>query len=423
MSTKAALPSSEPDFPLGEREFVALMAMGVSMHALSIDMMLPALGAIAADLGTQDPNDLQLVIGYYLTGAALGSLLPGSIADRFGRRPVLFGTFAAYIILMLACALMQSFSALVWARAIQGFVCGGLLVLPAAIIRDRFDGDRMARLQSLTAVVFLTVPMLAPALGQFVLDIAGWRWIFGAMAALAALVATWAWFRLPETLQPENRSRIHPGDIARSMGSVVTSRESIGYVLGSGLTMSIIWAYINSANQLLYQTYDAGDLFPVVFGAIVAGMVVTNLVNARIVGIFGARRVSHATLFAFIANAMVMVWLAFRPQTTLWEFAACMAVCVGLLGFLGANFTSIAMQPFRRGAGAASSVQTFIRMLFAAVVGIAVGQAYDGTARPLALWMLTASLLVLLLILFSERGKLFQRRNPPGTPREPPATP
>lgn len=412
-------PQSVPKpFPMGRREFVFLMASLQSMQALAIDAMLPALGTIASELGAQQENHRQLVVSVYLMGTGLGSLLPGSLADRFGRRPVLFTCLAFYTVCCFACALVTDFTTLLVLRGLQAVVCAGLAVLPPAIVRDRFEGDHMARVQSLIMVVFLTVPMLAPALGQAILYVADWRWIFGAMGIQSALILTWTIIRLPETLPAEGRHPIRIASIATGMVRIATTRGSIGYVLASTLVMSGIWGYINSSQQLIAVGFGAEEEFPYVFGAVVAGMVLASFVNSRIVDRFGARRVSHSAIFAFIAAAALQVTLAFHPGQTLWQFASVMCVNMALLGFLGANFSSIALQPFGKNAGAASSVQAFVRMVFAALLGAMIGQAYDGTPRPLALALLIAGILALLLVLFSERGRLFRRINPPGTVRE-----
>lgn len=403
--------------PLGEREFVVLMALLQALQALAIDAMLPALGVMAHDLGASDPNQRQLVVGVFLIGLGVGALLPGTLADRYGRRPVLMVILFFYIAPMLACALVQDFTTLIVLRAVQAVGCGGLSVLPPAIIRDRFEGDRMARMQSLISVIFLTVPMLAPTLGQAILLFAGWRWIFGGMALLGCIVAIWTWIRLPETLNPEYRQAVRPAAIAANLISVATAREAIGYVLASALMMSSIWGYINSSQQLIAEHFGAGEAFPLVFGALALAMALANFVNSRIVEIFGARRVSHIGLFAFILVGIVQVRLAQDPAQTLWQFAAAMAASMALIGFMGANFGAIALQPFARTAGAAASAQAFLRMVTASVLGAWIGHAYDGTARPLALALLLAGTISLLLVLFSEKGRLFRRVHPPGTSR------
>lgn len=401
---------------IGEREFVFILALMQALQALAIDAMLPALGAIAHDLGAADPNRRQLVVGVFLVGIGIGSLVPGALSDRFGRRPVLFASLVFYILPMLACALVRDFDTLIALRLVQAIGCSGLAVIPPAIIRDRFEGDRMAKLQSLISVIFLTIPMLAPSIGQLILEFAGWRWIFGFMALLGVMVAVWAWLRLPETLHPEFRQPVRIGAVLGNFGTVLRNRASVGYVLGSSFTMAAIWGFINSSQQLVAEHFGAGRNFPYIFGAMAAGMAFANFVNSRIVERFGARRVSHAALLTYVAVASAQVFFAFGPHQTLWQFVAVMALTMALGGFIGANFGSIALQPFARTAGAAASVQGFLRTMIGAGVGMAIGQSFDGTARPFALAVLACGLTTLAFVLFSERGRLFRRLNLPQRP-------
>jgi MFS transporter, DHA1 family, multidrug resistance protein len=398
---------------LGRAEFVALMAAIMSLGALAIDAMLPALDAIAADFGVTDPNRRQLVVGIYLIGSAVGCLVPGSLADRYGRRPVLFFALGAYVVTALACAIAWSFDALLTMRVLMGLLSAGLGVLPGAIIRDRFEGDAMARLMSTIFIVFMVVPVLAPSLGQAVLEVAPWRWVFVTVAALGAAVLAWAWARLPETLAQADRQPLDLKSVAHNLPLTFTTRSAVGYVLGAGLTFGALFGYINSAQQLIGEHFGAGDGFAWIFGATASTLAVSSYANSRIVERFGARRVSHTALLVFIAVAAAQVVAATFDGDNLWLFAPLMSANLCLLGFMGANFGSIAMQPFSATAGAASSAQSFVRMLLGAGIGIVIGQAYDGTARPLALALFVCSVMSLGLVLFSERGKLFQRRYQP----------
>lgn len=398
---------------IGQRELVVMVALLMSLNALAIDGMLPALPQMASELGSADGNKRQLVVAVYLLANGLGCLVPGAFADRFGRRPLLIFSLAAYTVFSILIALVQDFTMLLVLRGVQGVLTAGLMVVPNAIIRDQYEGDRMARLMSLVSAVFITVPVIAPSLGQAVLLFAGWRWIFVLLALMGVAATVWVWLRLPETLAPENRQRIDLPVIVRNMGIAFFNRASVGYVLGTMLLIGAVFGYVNSAQQLIGEHFAMGDWFPIVFGGTAAAMVVSNVVNSRIVERFGARRVSHSGVLVFIVVSLVQVWAAhYRPDSIAW-FLPLMATNLMLLGFLGANFGSIAMQPFAAIAGAASSIQTFFRMFGAAVVGLIIGQAYDGTARPFAHALLICSVSALLLVLYSERGKLFRRLNAP----------
>lgn len=402
--------------PLGEREFVVMMATLMALVALSIDSMLPALDEIARELQAGDPNRRQLVVGVYLVAAAIGALLPGALADRFGRRRVLFGALGCYAALALVCALVTSFEALLAARALQALTSAGLSVLPSAIVRDRYSGDRMARVLSTIILVFMVVPMIAPSFGQVILLVADWRWIFGGTAVLSLLVTLWVWLRLPETLDPANRQDIHLATIGGNMLGGLSDRSSIGYVIGGGVVWSGLFGYLNSSQQLVAEHFGAGESFALIFALMAGGMALANLTNSRIVMRFGARRVSHTALFAFIGVAALQVWRSFSGDETLWEFVALMGAQMCLIAFMGANFTSIALQPFGRTAGAAASVQMFVRSMLSSVLGILIGQAFDGSARPISLALLVGGLIALTLVLYSENGQLFRRPNPPYRP-------
>ncbi|MEO0032073.1 MAG: hypothetical protein RIS94_1831 [Pseudomonadota bacterium] len=402
---------------MGHREFVALMAMTMALQALAIDAMLPALGEIARDLHVADPNRRQLVVGVFLVSAGLGALIPGALADRYGRRPVLLGSLLLYIALSAVCALSPDFNTLLIARAAQAIGSAGLSVLPGAIIRDRESGDGMAKLMSTISVVFMLVPMVAPALGQAVLLFAGWRWIFGLLGLMGVLLGVWVALRLPETLRPEYRQPIMPMSIVRNMGAAAVNREAFGYVIGGALTFGALFGYVNSAQQLVGEHFGAGHWFPLIFGATALCMALASFSNSRIVERFGARRVSHTALLAYIGLSIAQTLGAAQAHEPLWQFMPMMMLNMCMVGFIGANFGSISLQPFARTAGAASSVQAFLRMVIGAGLGIVIGQAFNGTALPLAKSFLVCGVLSLLAVLYSEKGKLFRRLNPPGSPR------
>ena len=406
-SGESPLPTRAKRAMIGERELIWMMALLMACNAFGIDAILPALDELATSLGAVG-NDRQFVVGVYLLAAGLGTLIPGAFADRYGRRPVLFTALGCYIVLSLACAMAQSFEQLIVLRGLQGFFAAGIIALPPAIIRDRVGGDRMARMMSLIFVIFLLVPAVAPSIGQGVLLLLGdWRWIFVAMALLGAVMTVWVYTRLPETLHEEDKQEINVSVIARNMRTAVTMRSTIGYTLASALVFGALFGFINSSQQLIGEAFGAGEMFPLLFAICAGCMALANWSNSRIVERFGARRVSHTALFVFIAVAAAQLWFALQPDEDLWTFIPLMAANMSLLGFIGANFGSIAMQPFRHIAGAASSAQSFLRMTTGALLGAAIGYAYDGTARPLATALLVSASVSLIFVLYSERGKLF----------------
>lgn len=417
MLADPTLPSDSAPFAIGERELVTMLAMVQALHALAIDAMLPALGVMSRDLMASDPNQRQLVVGMFLLGLGLGSLVPGVLADRYGRKPVLLTCIAAYVALSLASALVTSIEALIAIRLVQGFVSAGLSVIPSAIIRDRFAGDRMARLQSLIGMIFMVVPMIAPSIGQAIMLVADWRWIFGLMAVFGVVMAGWIALRLPETLHAEYRQDVHFRTIFTNMRASLTDRNASGYVFGGALMLGAGWGYIQSSQQLVAEHFGAGTLFPLLFGAMALAMATANFTNSRIVERFGARRVSHAAMLIYLVLSAVHLGVALGGDETLWQFVVIQTLTMMMMGFVGANFGSISLQPFARIAGAASSAQAFVKLVLASLIGWAVGQAYNDTALPFLLALFASGLLTITAVLWSERGVLFRRITPPGVTR------
>jgi MFS transporter, DHA1 family, multidrug resistance protein len=410
-------PASPPKRTLpGEREMVVMMAMVMALNALAIDAMLPALPAIARGLDVAVANDRQYVISVYLIGIGFGSLLYGPLADRFGRKGVLVPALFAYVAFSIGCGLATSFPMLLTLRFGHGLVSAALGVIVVAVIRDLFAGDAMAKRLSLIFLVFMIVPIIAPTIGAGVEAVAGWRAIFIVLAVMGLVMILWL-RRLPETLDPADVRPLDWRTMLSGWATVTRHRRAAGYMIASGTMQGALYGYLNSSEQIIAEVFDARALFPLIFACVALGIAIANFSNAAIVERFGARRVSQTAVFAFMATSIAQIVAALSGAETLWMFTALMMVNIGLIGFIGSNFGSIAMEDFGHMAGIASSYQSFAKTLLAAVVGAVIGQHYDGSTLPLAYAFLVCAVIGLVLVLWAERGKLFTR---PGTaPKSP----
>jgi DHA1 family bicyclomycin/chloramphenicol resistance-like MFS transporter len=406
------LSPTTPKTDIGEHELVVMMASLMALNALAIDSMLPAFPRMAKGLALTDPNQVQYVISVFLAGTGIGALFHGPLSDRFGRKPVMFLAVVGSAIFSFACSFSTSFEMLLAMRFAHGLSAAAMGVLVASIIRDRFEGDAMARRMSTIFLIFMIVPIIAPTLGQFILLFAGWRSIFDVMAIMAIAAALWVWRRLPETLSPENVILIQPSALAAAWRTVVLHRIAAGYMLGAGIVQGALFGYLNSSQQAFEQVFNAADFFTIGFAIVAIGIAVSNFTNARIVERFGARRVSQAALLMFIALGTMQLLAAWFAPTSLFLFLLFLTANMAMVGFIGSNFSSIAMTPFGAVAGAASSFQTFVRTLLAASIGAGIGQQFDGSVVPIAAGFVICGLIALVLVLWGESGKLFTR---PGT--------
>ncbi len=396
-------------FPIGRVELIILMASLMALNALAIDVMLPALGLISDDFALPNVNDRQWIITSYIFGMALGSILYGSLADRYGRKPILLVTIAIYILFAILCAFAWDYDLLLIARFIQGLAASAMGVLVNSIIRDRYEGDAMARSMSTIMMVFMIVPVTAPLLGQVVLLVAPWKAIFVVLSLGGLGAFLWVLTRLPETLHPDNKIPISPTTIISGWYQVIFNRNSFGHVMASGLMMAPLFAYIASAQQIFFDIFDAGDIFVYVFALNAAAMSLGNFANSRIVMRYGARRVSQSALIFFILISIIHFATALAGGINIWSFTIFLVPSMAMVGLTGANFSSIAMQPFGRIAGVASSFQNFARSGLSASIGAAIGLQFDGTVMPIAAGFLICGIASLTLIFWAEKGRLFRR--------------
>lgn len=402
-------PDPAPHFALGFKEFVALIAALMAMNALSIDPMLPALPAIGKTLGIADANDRQWIITVYFIGLGLGSLIYGPLSDRFGRKPVMGLSLSLFLLFTAFCALSQSFVMLLIGRFACGFLAASSRVIAISIVRDRFQGDRMARIMSLIFIVFMIVPIFAPAFGQAVLLVAPWRWIFGALLIVGLAIVLWMLLRLPETLDPANRVEIRAADLADTLRTVVTHRSAIGYMMASGMVLGGLIGFITSVQQIFFDIFHEEAIFPIAFACIAGFMGIGSFLNSHLVERVGARRLSQGSLMILIVISGCHALYAWTGMETMVSFIVFQALTMLSFAFTGSNFGAISMEPFARGAGMASSFQAGLTTILSALLGAFTGAQFNGTTLPLALGFLCYGSIALLIVAWAERWRLFTR--------------
>lgn len=181
--------NTKPTKELSFGEFVALTALMISLVAVSIDAMLPALPEMGRELGVQQASDTQLVLSAFFIGLAVGGLFYGPVSDSTGRKPPIYFGLVLFVIGCVLSIVTTDFRMLLLARVLQGLGAAGPRSVAVAIVRDRFAGRMMARVMSFVMSFFVLVPIIAPLLGQGILLFAGWRAIFGFYLVFALVVA------------------------------------------------------------------------------------------------------------------------------------------------------------------------------------------------------------------------------------------
>jgi len=400
---------------IGFREFVLLIAAMMATQAIAIDAMLPAFPIIVHALAVNNENHGQWILTAYMGGLGCGQLFWGMMSDRFGRRPVLLGGLALYVVAAFLCGLAGSFEALLVWRFIHGAAAASVTVT-RSVIRDLYSGRQMARVMSLTFVVFLMMPVVAPSLGALILSFAPWRYIFILSGAFAFVIWLWTSVRLKETLHAEYRRTLTLEHISAATRMVLGNRSSLCYTLALTVMFAAIMAYVGMVQQIFSDVFHRPRLMPGVFALCAVTMGGAAYANSRLVERMGMRRISHTALLCFIAVTAVHALVASSGWERLWTFVVFQAATMACFSLALSNFGAMAMEPIAAVAGIGASLQGFISTFGGAVVGALIGRYFDGSTAPLIVGSLCCGLAALVCVLFAEQGQLFRL---PAPAREP----
>lgn len=401
--------SSSPSLRIPFPEFLALIGVMMAVGALSLDMMLPALGVMGEELGITDPNDRQSVITAFLVGIGVGQLFYGPLSDLYGRKRMLLIGLGIFILASLWAMVAHSFEALLAARALQGFGAAAPRVISAAVVRDLFVGDRMARVMSFAMLIFIVVPIFAPALGMAVLLVGDWPAIFLFTAAFALVLALWSGLRLPETHgQVTGPGRSLWARIVHGVSVVLHTRVTLGYSLALGFLFTLLMTYVATAQQVFQDIYQQGDRFPLVFGAIAAVIAFANVLNARFVLHYGAARIAMVALWLLVAVTGVLLLLCLNGNPPLPVFWFFMSATLFLFAAATPNLNALAMEPMGQVAGTASSFIGFFTTLMASGLGWLIGIQLDDRVLPIAAGFFVAALAAAVVVWRMQRGVMPQ---------------
>ncbi|MGB1238158.1 MAG: multidrug effflux MFS transporter [Pseudomonadales bacterium] len=386
-----------------EGEFIALIALMMSLVALSIDAMLPAFPDMAREFALADGNQVQQVIVALFLGLSIGQLWYGPLSDQWGRKPVMLWGASVFLLGTLVCIFAEQYSTLLAGRFLQGLGVAALRVLCFALVRDLYSGAAMARVMSLAMSIFILVPCVAPLLGQSILAVSHWRSIFVMLLLVALMLMLWFWLRQEETLAPSKRVVLNLTRLWRNGCEACCQPVTVRYTLAIGLVQGGFTGYLLSAQQIFDEQYQSGDRFALYFALLALAIGGASALNAKLVKRFDMRRI--CTLAAAIATlAGALGWSAQLTGTLSFNgFMLLQAVIMFATGLMLGNMNALAMQPLGHIAGVASSAISFISGMLALVIGAYIGWSFDGTSYALMLGVCLTSAATLAIVYRSKK--------------------
>jgi DHA1 family bicyclomycin/chloramphenicol resistance-like MFS transporter len=395
----------------GFTEFVVLMAFIISMVALSIDAMLPALPEIAADLAFERPNDSQFIISMLFVGMGFGQIVFGPLSDSIGRKPAINIGFLVFIIGCLVSIFARDFNDMMMGRLLQGLGAAGPRVVATALIRDCYEGREMARVMSFVMTIFILVPVIAPAIGQLIIAYSDWHSIFILFLILAIVALTWFSLRQPETLSEDKRIRFSMARVTSDINTIISIPAAIGYTITMGFIFGAFIGYLSSSQQIFQQQYGLGSQFPLYFGILATSIGLASLINSQLVMRFGMRRLSHIAMIsiAVLSAAFVLIAYHYQGHPPLFLLMAYLLGVFFFMGILFGNLNALAMEPLGHIAGLGAAVVGSVSTLISVVIGVLVAGAYNGTVLPLVMGFAVLSIACLIAIYWTEKSAGKQR--------------
>ncbi len=385
-------------------EFISFLALSMSLVALSIDAMLPALPDIIKSYGITNTNSQQYIITFLFMGLSIGQLIAGPLSDSIGRKKGIYVGLTLFIIGSLLAYFAHNFETILAGRFIQGLGASAPRIITVAIIRDRYEGREMARVMSYIMGIFIIVPALAPAIGQGIIMLTGWQSIFLFFIAIALIIFIWLVMRIPETQHPEDTRAFTIAVLWQGLKTTLGNTKTLCYMIAAGFIFGAFIGYLNTSQQIFEDYYHVGKLFPLYFGITALSLGVAFFTNAQLVRFFGLKKVIVTALIAlaFLSITFIALELSIFNDVPLIMFMTYMMASTFCMGMLFGNFNALAMEPMGHMAGMAAAVIGCVSLVISVMLGGIIGQLYDNNLLPIALGFLIASCASLIMMRIAE---------------------
>tara|TARA_R110001583_G_scaffold70457_2_gene199398 strand:+ start:6077 stop:7294 length:1218 start_codon:yes stop_codon:yes gene_type:complete len=382
-------------------EFITLMASLMSIVALAIDALLPALNFIGFSIGTTQSVDNQLLITMIFLGLGIGPLFFGPISDSLGRKPIVYFGFGVFIIASLICISATSLEVMIAGRILQGIGLSAPRTISIAMVRDTFSGDYMARIMSFIAVVFILVPIVAPAMGQFVLNHYNWQAIFYIQLIFSVLISFWFWKRQPETLPKERRLKFTSHIFLNGLKEISKSKRTIGFTVISGFITGSFMVYLSTSQHIFQEQYLLKDEFPYIFAGLAIAIGTSTFLNGTLVIKYGMEKLVTIALFFFFSISLLYVVLFNGlDNPSIGVLLTFFGLQFFAIGFLFGNLRALAMEPVGHIAGIGAAITGFISTMMAVPISTFIGKFTSNTALPLFIGFSICGVLSILILIY-----------------------
>lgn len=376
----------------------------MSLVALSIDALLPALEQIGISIGIKHSNDNQLLVTMIFLGLGFGQLISGPISDSLGRKPIIYFGFILFVIASFICVAAESLEMMIFGRILQGIGLSAPRTISIAMVRDSFSGDYMAKIMSFIVVIFILVPVVAPAIGKIILDFYGWKAIFYSQLLFGVFVMIWLWKRQPETLKLEHKRKLTLNLFIDGSKEFIQHKQAVIFTLISGFITGSFMVYLSASQKIFEEQYALREEFPYIFAGLAIAVGIATFLNGTFVMKYGMLKLVSIFMVVFTAISFCYIGLFFNsenPNITI------LLLFFGLqffsLGFLFGNLRALAMQPIGHIAGIGSAINGFVSTIMAVPIATYIGRFVATTSLPLFIGFAVCGVISLILLQYLKK--------------------
>ncbi len=382
----------------------------MSVVAMSIDSLLPGLPAIGRSFDVEDPTKNQLLITMIFLGLGFGQLIFGPLSDSFGRKPIVYFGFGVFILASIICVSTTSFEWMIFGRILQGIGLACPRTMSISMVRDTYSGDLMAKVLSIIAAFFILIPVIAPTLGQWILDVSGWRAIFNFNLLLCIVIMLWFWRGQEETLKNEYKIKFNLKLFYNGAIEFVQHKRAVCFTLISGFITGSFMVYLSTSQQIFQEQYGLGKWFPYIFGLTAIAVGSATFTNSQLVMRFGSYKISKIATFVYAIISLVYVVLFYNGNNPdVFILISFFVVQFFAIGLLFGNLRALAMEPLGHIAGIGAAINGFVSTIMAVPIANYIGSFVSTSTLPLFIGFTffgSLSVVTFLILDRLERNKL-----------------
>ena len=360
-----------------------VLGLLAAVGPFAIDMYLPALPAIAADLGASTAAT-QMTLMVFFISFGVAQLIYGPLSDMWGRKPPLYFGLALFGLAGIGCGLAPSIEWLIFFRFVQGVGAAAVAVIPRAVIRDLHTGPEATRLMALVMLVFSVSPILAPLFGSAIIVPFGWRAVFVAVTVVSGIALVMLWALLPETRPKSERIAGNLGNVMRAYGRLMVDAKFQGLTFIGGLGMASFFAFLASSSFVYIGHFGLTPTqYSLAFSVNAVGFIGASQFAATLGQRFGMGRMLTAAVTVYLVMSLILLGVTLAGIDNLWVLMALLFFAFASLGLVIPSTMVLSLEEHGPIAGMASALGGTLQFVAGAVTITIASFFFDGTSLPM----------------------------------------